>query len=153
MNTERAKQLLAQAIPNGECLECHMNKGAPYAKISAGSRGTTQLAHRFIYQSLKGPIPEGLKILHSCDNSRCINPEHLILGTQQDNMLDMIVKRRRGKIGGQSPRLLDAKDISKMLELHSANWSQREIAAVMNVSQTTIGKYLKEADNDRRSAN
>ncbi len=153
MNTERAKQLLLQAIPNGECLECNMNEGAPYAKISAGSKGTTELAHRFVFRTLKGPIPDGMVIRHTCDNPRCINLDHLVMGTQQDNMLDMIAKGRRGEVGGQRPRLLNDKDVSRILKLHNSNWSQREIAAEMNVSQRTIGNYLKEADNDGRSAN
>lgn len=42
----------------------------------------------------KGPIPEGMHILHSCDNPECTNPEHLFLGTSRDNVLDMVAKNR-----------------------------------------------------------
>lgn len=51
------------------------------------------LAHRFSYQWFRGPI-NGLCVLHTCDNSVCVNPTHLFLGTQRDNILDMCKKKR-----------------------------------------------------------
>lgn len=52
------------------------------------------LAHRVAYMSKKGEIPEGLRILHSCDNPPCCNPHHLSAGTQSDNVKDMHSKGR-----------------------------------------------------------
>ena len=49
-------------------------------------------AHRFIYECYYGPIPPGLLVMHSCDNPRCCNPEHLSIGTTQDNVDDKIRK-------------------------------------------------------------
>ena len=51
-------------------------------------------AHRFSYEHFIGPIPSKVLVLHSCDNPACINPTHLWLGTQADNMQDMAVKER-----------------------------------------------------------
>src|ERR1035437_1111838 len=51
-------------------------------------------AHRWAYQKLYGPIPKGLHVLHHCDNPSCINIKHLFLGTQLDNVKDMIAKGR-----------------------------------------------------------
>lgn len=52
-------------------------------------------AHRYSWTINKGPIPVGIKVCHKCDVRHCVNPEHLFLGTQQDNVNDMIAKGRK----------------------------------------------------------
>jgi len=51
-------------------------------------------AHRYSYERHVGPIPEGLMILHSCDNRKCVNPSHLRPGTAKENMADAISRGR-----------------------------------------------------------
>lgn len=58
-----------------------------------GRVGSKQ-AHRVAWEQTYGPIPEGLFVLHRCDNRPCVNPEHLFLGTNTDNMQDMVAKGR-----------------------------------------------------------
>lgn len=52
------------------------------------------VVHRLAWSEVHGPIPDGLMILHSCDNPPCVNPDHLSLGTHADNMLDRQVRGR-----------------------------------------------------------
>lgn len=58
------------------------------------SGGQRWLAHRLAWTEANGPIPDGLCVLHSCDNPRCCNVDHLFLGTQKDNAADMVAKGR-----------------------------------------------------------
>jgi hypothetical protein len=51
-------------------------------------------AHRIAYEECFGPIPDGLQVMHSCDNPACVNPEHLSVGTTQDNTADRTAKGR-----------------------------------------------------------
>lgn len=58
-------------------------------------RGKYASAHRLSYAIFIGPIPRGVLVMHLCDNTICVNPSHLMLGTDKDNALDMVRKGRR----------------------------------------------------------
>lgn len=62
--------------------------------------GKAQAAHRYMYALYKGNFDKNLHVLHTCDNPSCVNPEHLWLGTQKDNMQDMHKKGRGRKYNG-----------------------------------------------------
>lgn len=56
---------------------------------------------RVMYEKYKGEIPNGMLVCHTCDNPKCINPEHLFIGTNQDNVDDMV---RKGRQKGGRPK-------------------------------------------------
>lgn len=72
------------------------------------------LAHRLSYVFYNGEIPPNMQILHKCDNPPCVNPHHLFLGTQLDNMHDMIAKGR--KVTGHKQTLKTRLQISNNLK-------------------------------------
>lgn len=74
------------------------NLGAKgYGKLS--KKGETLSAHRFAYQSFNGDIPAGMHVLHKCDNRACVNPKHLFIGNNTDNIRDMHAKGRSVNVG------------------------------------------------------
>jgi hypothetical protein len=76
-----------------DCIEAEgSSNSSGYA--SAWYKGKRMGAHRAAYIEASGEIPEGLHVMHSCDNRRCINPEHLSVGTRSDNMKDCASKGR-----------------------------------------------------------
>lgn len=64
-----------------------------YGMVSWAGRKNI-VAHRLSWTIVNGPIPEGLNALHKCDTPRCVNPEHIFLGTQKDNAADCLAKGR-----------------------------------------------------------
>lgn len=61
--------------------------------------GATVLCHRVAFEAANGPIPDGMVVRHTCDNPPCCNPDHLELGTQSENILDMFERGRANPFG------------------------------------------------------
>lgn len=105
--------------------------------------GKMQGAHRVSWQIHRGSIPDGMLICHKCDNPKCVNPDHLFLGTHKDNSVDMSIKGRGSlKRGEKHPSAkLKEEDVKEIFNL-SGKLSQREIAKKFNVTQGLIVNIL-----------
>lgn len=91
------KELFARADRSGGPKSCwnwklSCNKG--YGQFNFNGM---KLVHRLIWCAIHGRPPIGMCVCHKCDNRKCINPAHLFLGTQQDNLEDMLSKGRNAK--------------------------------------------------------
>jgi hypothetical protein len=100
--------------------------------------------NRFIYECFNGKIPEDLQVLHSCDNPSCVNPRHLSIGTNQDNVDDMCNKNRNVKGSQVSTSKLIEKDIEEiLLNIYNDVYSDiNEISKDYDISNTVIYRVL-----------
>ena len=94
------------------------------------------LAHRYAYFREHGPIPSGLSVMHSCDNTACVNPGHLLLGSQLENIDDMIMKRRSTR--GRRWRQLTNPQIQEIKLLVELGNTLVSIARRFGVTSRTI---------------
>lgn len=106
--------------------------------------------HRYSYQRFNGEIPVGLHVMHKCDVPSCVNPQHLTIGTHQDNHADKVRKGRAS--GGSSPGELhpmhkltkaDVEQIRK--EYAGGGVTQCDLASRYGVKQGTISSIVRGA--------
>lgn len=95
-------------------------------------------AHRFSYELHKGPIPEGKVVMHSCDNRKCVNPEHLSIGTQAENMLDMKNKNRQARGSSHTNCKLNEDQVKEIKIKLNLGLSQRKIANEYGIHESQI---------------
>lgn len=117
--------------------------GKGYGQIKVPGTRRNIRAHRLSYELYKGRLPDGMLVCHKCDNMRCVNPEHLFLGTHGDNLQDMADKGRHiyGELNSQH-KLTE----SQVIEIHNmaaTGVSQHKIAAAYGVGQMTICRILR----------
>jgi hypothetical protein len=118
-----------------------------------GWRGATTTTHRVAWMLSFGPIPNGLHVLHKCDNRLCVNPHHLFLGTQADNARDMWAKGRgsnpprHGKGGirrgadSTSAKLTEAA-VRDIRARYASGTPQAHLAREYGIRQTTISMIV-----------
>lgn len=131
--------------PISECWEWKGSKKNGYGHTIIGSRtdGTRKsiAAHRLSYETFVGPILDGMEVCHRCDNPCCVNPEHLFLGTRQDNVDDREAKGRnhppKGNKNGMA-KLTEADVLSARFERSKIGTSYQKLANKYGVSKKTI---------------
>lgn len=113
-------------------------KGNGYGHVNAGDKYIS--AHRYAYELLCGSIPPGLDVCHECDNRFCVNPDHLFLGTRQDNMDDCRVKGRTA--GGLRKRLTE-KQAQEIRARSARGIAPAKIAHQLNINYGTVTSVLR----------
>lgn len=107
-------------------------KGGPvYGRLTIGGR--MQLAHIVSWKIHRGSIPLGLKVLHNCPNGdtpRCVNPHHLRIGTQSDNVRDMVAKGRNNPVTGTGNHFAKL-DADKVLHIRVSLANKTESIATL----------------------
>jgi hypothetical protein len=132
------------------CWEWVGSKRNGYGRMIVGSRtdGTRRSAsaHRVSYELTYGEIPEGMEVCHKCDNPCCVNPDHLFLGTKQDNAADRDAKGRNIVfIGEEQPRSKLTKKAVKDARWERAykGTSYQMLADRYGVSKKTMQNAIK----------
>lgn len=108
-------------------------------RIGSAADGTRRMvmSHRYSYASCCGDVPDGMMVCHSCDNRRCVNPDHLFIGTAKDNNSDCAKKDRnsRGERHGMSKLRRE-----NVIAIKDDTRPQRQIARDYSVSQNVISR-------------
>lgn len=135
-------------VPTGldpfECWEWQgMRNHSGYGQLRKDSGSTKLLAHRISYEIKYGSIPDrnerGLRLVvcHACDNPPCVNPHHLFVGTDQDNMTDKKVK-------GRALIKLSPDDVQEIRSLYATGkFTQKAIGRLYGVSKTQVGHIVR----------
>jgi hypothetical protein len=104
-------------------------------------------AHRVSWRIFRGQIPQGMRVLHRCDVRNCVNPEHLFLGTQADNVRDMMEKKRHRVVpqfGESNPMArLTREEVGAIREMVAAGSLQIEACRRFNVSPMTVSRIVR----------
>ena len=104
--------------------------------------GKKTMAHRAAWLKANGPIPEGLCVLHRCDNPTCVNPNHLFLGTRGQNNADRAAKKRNADISGEkhpSAKLTE----KQVLAIREDTRPHRVLADIYGVDASSISNIKR----------
>lgn len=131
----------ARILPPDEngCWNWYKHNSRGYPNMHDGLKPIA--AHRFSFEFHCGPIPKGMVVMHRCDNKRCVNPDHLMVGTHAQNVADMIEKGRKVQVRGvriAKAKLNPEKAAEIKTLLAEGRLLKKEIAARFGIHPTTV---------------
>lgn len=108
-------------------------------------RGKDVPAHRIAWEIEFGVIPEGLHVLHHCDNPGCVNPFHLFLGTNRDNVDDKVRKGRQSRLCGEAcgASRCTWEEVREIRRLYACKWSARALGRKFGIAHGTVLRIVK----------
>jgi len=114
-----------------------------------GMNGKVYRSHRLSYEHYKGKIPDDLIVRHKCDNPACVNPEHLELGTQKDNVQDCIMRGRKPEMPTIIAKGVKCKksnltedDVREIRILRGFGFTLKELKSKYNINEGSIWKIV-----------
>jgi hypothetical protein len=108
-------------------------------------QGQPRRAHRISWELTYGSIPTGMYVCHTCDNRKCVRPDHLFLGTQLDNLRDSKSKGRTARGERAASAILTTRQVQEIVRLYkpqSREFGQHGLARRYGVHQTSISSIL-----------
>lgn len=138
--TERFWKKVDKRGPN-DCWPWTAHTKSGYGELRID--GANVYAHRFSWELHNGPIPDGMFVCHSCDRKRCTNPNHLFIGTPQENIQDMLDKERQQRGTRHWRSKLTPEDVRRIRALRETGMILEDIAAQIGVSRTTVWTIVK----------
>ena len=128
--------------PDGMCWEWTASRrGNRYGQF--GFRGKVAYAHRMAWTLVRGDIPNGLCVLHHCDNPLCCRPDHLFLGTQADNMVDRDSKGRQAAGEKIKQAKLTKDDVNTIRQIYQHGvLAQYQLADKFGVCRSHISRIV-----------
>lgn len=136
--------------PQTGCWEWSRHRNAKGYGVLSCSEGRAKkwstLAHRASWETFVGPIPAGMNVCHHCDNPCCVNPNHLFLGTQLDNVRDCMRKGRKRNVGVRGEANCNAKltavDVLEIRRLNALGTSQAELGRRYGITQGVTWRII-----------
>lgn len=129
--------------PNTGCwLWCGSLTGAFNYGVFYSQKKGRMLAHRYSYELHKGSIPDGLCIMHMCDNPICVNPDHLKPGTRSENSIDKVNKNRQAKGEMYRNAKISDEDAYDIKRLYLAGMHRDYISKLYCIKSEKITKIL-----------
>ena len=109
-----------------------------YGSTNDAGTNASKAAHRASYQIFRGPIPDGMCVCHECDNRLCVNPAHLFLASQKDNLHDSIKKGRFTRGNRQHKAKLNDRKVREIRERFAAGESTEILSKEYGVHRQNI---------------
>ncbi len=132
-------RILKNVFENNGCWEWKMATNARSGYGMTSFNGKSMSAHRASYECFKGEIPNKMIVLHFCDNKKCVNPDHLILGTHKENTIDMMKKGRMASFKGvnNSSAILNEDKVLEIRKMSAQGKKPKQIAAHFGIKYYT----------------